>query len=212
MHWISGSIRLFRSDLENLIALFREINENSVTVLCGGDGKTYESFDEMKSKEGSDVITMVLMDPDIGITIRLSSDSPGIVLDTLKQTKESELAFYKAKDFLEAHRRRSGEILSRIGFWAWGGVGLFTFESFRTQSSKWSAIIGICLLISMGIAVGSGIVGKRLSYMVTLDRKHERPPFLKRKKDELILVALASIASATLGILGTLAVQHFGKK
>ena len=213
MYWTSKSIKLFRQDLEDLIAVFRGIDENSTTVLSGEDRKTYESFEDMKSKEGSDITTMVLENRDIGIEVRLLKDGPAsVILDAMNHTKESELAFYKAKDFLEAHRRKSGEIVSRIGFWAWGGVTLLTVESFRSHSNMWSAIITICLLISIGIGFGCGKVGKRLSYLVTLDRKHERPPFFERKKDELILVAFASIASATLGILGTLVVQHFGKK
>jgi len=212
MYWTSRSIRLFRQDLEDLVALFGKIDENSTTILSGEHGKTYESFEDMKNKEGSDISTIVLRNPAIGVEVRLSSSIAGIALDTMKGTEEAELAFYKAKEFLEAHRRRSGEIVGSIPYWVWPVAGVLFFESFRSHSDTWGAIIAICLLSSIGIAVGSGKLGKRLSYMVTLDRKHERPTFFRRNKDQLILLIVTSILSAALGILATLFVQYLSKK
>jgi hypothetical protein len=213
MYWTGSSVKLFRQDLEDLIELFRKIAADSTTVLSGEDSKTYESFEDMKSKEGNDVSRMTLRNPALGIAVRFSASGRSKSnVSSIKDTKESELAFYRARDFLEAHRRRSGEIVREVGFWIWGVVIFFTIESLRAHSDRASEILFFCLLVSVVLAAGSWWIGNKISYMVTLDRKHERPPFFIRKKDDLILALVISVTSTTLGILGTLVVQHFTKK
>jgi hypothetical protein len=212
MHWTSDSINVFRRDLEDLVDLFKEIKPNSTTVLSGEDGRTYESFDEMKEKEGSNVQSLSLSNEQLGIQLTLSSGTVSIVtLMNTKPSEESQLAFYKAKEFLNNHRRRVGEIIKGASLWGWVLFTFFMIESFRVHSEKGSRIVVALEIGSFIVGVGSSFFGKRLSFALTLDRKHERPAFFARKKDDLILVVFTAIITSVLSIAATLLIQRLNK-
>jgi len=213
MYWTSDSIKLFRQDLENLVDLLGKIVPSSTTVLSGEDGRTYESFDDMKTREGAYVTTLYLSNREAGLEINLIRARHAVVtLSTMKGSKEAELAFYKAQEFLSAHKRRSAEFVGNLSLVGWIGASVFTMESFRTHTTRGEIIILIGWLISFLFLGVANLFGKRRAYFVTLNRRHEHLPFFARKKDDLIMFGIGSLASFTLGVLGTLIVQHFTKK
>jgi hypothetical protein len=205
---------LFREDLEEVVNIFRASNEESVVVLADGD-RPYASFDEMQKISGAQVAHLVLINHEVGIKLELQKGSQGLVLTTVKASDEADLAFHRTKDFLQSRKRKAHFWLGYVLPWVCLAISLISFYPLYLRRTEvihgilW--VYGLVCLSAFTVLMCSNTIFEGSRSFVTLKRRHEWPPFVKRNRDGLILMFIGSVIGAILGVCGTLIVQHFTK-
>jgi hypothetical protein len=211
--WTFTSLQLFREDLDDLMSLLREARADS-DILIEDDKQQYPSFEEMRVQRGYNVPYLRITNRTVGIRVELSNRTGMLVglptLSTLNVTDEADLAFYRIKEFLEAHFRPShywsGKLIPIMLPMMLVGSGTFFIRHYNdaTVPPIVGTLITFALVISIvGLALQNA-VRVPISYRVTFKRSDEDVSFLRRNKDALIL----SLIFFVLGIAVTLVFQY----
>lgn len=211
--WNPSSIMLFREGLEEIVKIFRTSAPDSL-VSIEDEETQYPSFDEVLVQKGPAVVNLRIINAAVGIKLQLRRYPTATSTTTLATTKisdEADLAFYRAKEFLESRRRPSqywlGTVLPVLC------MSVIPLLSFLLYPHLWDALPmrpGVFLsTVMFALAVAGLVVGPLAkyssSYLVTLKREREDAPFFKRNKDRFLM----SLLFFVLGIVATLILQYF---
>ena len=201
---IFRSLELFREDLQEIIDLF---TANGGTVTLSDGDQTYPSFDEMGTIKGAELAHLVLQNDSVGIKLELQNKNRGLALTTVQTTDKAELTFYRTREFLLNKSRPAyfwADLLPPLSMSVLMACIAFYIRNRNTPITAGSGILLILTLCAGIVLFNSSKISAKASLFVTLKRRHEYPPFIKRNRDNLILMVI----SLLLGIGGTLLVQY----
>jgi hypothetical protein len=200
------SVSLFREDLQELVDLFKSSDDNWHVLISDGR-RSYGSFDEMRAEKGDEVRSLILANDDVGIKFELRKWPALMRVSTTKATPDAELAFYNVKECLETKTRPLYVWTTRYLVWpVWTIFALLLSVGFRHQNEPlhgWGWVGFILFLMTFFYMLFLFAANEMISYSVTAKRRHEVQPFLKRKKDDLILM----VVGALIGIAATVIIQ-----
>lgn len=200
------ALALYRDDLEQVIDLLSEYSEK---ITIKNNDYVFENIDEYCSEysESQNVLEIELESPDASISI----DGKGRLL-VYSDDRDSKALFYELDGLLKTKDRPKG-FFQKYKWWAL--IGLPTtclIASFLIQDYKirWSLIAVASAFYCIWATID--IRHSLLNSVVYPFRQSERPSFIRRNKDALILNLFVGFVVAMLSVGGTLFVQWVGEE
>ena len=200
-----SALTLYRDDLEEIIRIFNP-NKNEGVISLSDDDYEYDSLDELKSCKGVKVNQLAISQSVRAIRLALGSD--GSYLHLIQPTAESEIAFYKAHEYLK----------SKEG-WSW--IPSPVEQALYTFIFAGLAVVSVIAGIKKNhiyfvAAVPAFFLGMWLFArpqrgnrpVIRLVNRADAPSFFRRKKDELVLLIVGALLGAVATLLATLLVNH----
>ena len=211
--WSPDSVMLFQEDL-SVMADILGGSEGSSNVAIADRERNYLSFDELRGVKGDEVHELYLGSLDHRVRVNFSKAHHKVTVITSASGDKAELIFLKLKDFLlKKERPMTSWWVPALQRTAWAILLIAAVPVYRNRNV--GGLVGLASISATVIPIlmlaFASDMKKQTQYFVTLKRRHEYQPFLKRNKDALILMLLGSIIGAILGILGTLVVQRLAK-
>jgi hypothetical protein len=220
------SIRLFKSELDTVVGLFREY---CTEVTISDDDYTYTDIQEMRDRVGKRLPKLQILGANPNVSLRFELGY-GVKLavankedDSDDTRRRADHLFLRLKEFLDKYKTLSAEMMTPGAVTALIVVGLLTvclsiLLSPRPANVDPNAVyldvkhglflvMGIVLLLVVAIA-GMRRTGYHAIYYVN---QHEVTSFWSRKKDDLLSGTLMALLGAAFGVIGTLVAQHFLK-
>jgi hypothetical protein len=200
--WTYDSLMLYREDLEELLRIFNP-SGGAGLVKISDSGAEYDSLDEMKAEKGSRIDHITLKATKPFIVMNLQARPKALNLYTVEATDEADVAFFKANEFLQPKRRPLNTFV--IGYaWQLGLIGFLLIAVFSglakfIEKTSWLWLIypGIGLVALFVVS----LLDKRTALFVSLCKRHESPSFPKRKKDELIMLAIGTLLGLIISVI-----------
>jgi hypothetical protein len=206
-------VNLYGEDFAKLVALFNSYCE---TVEISDDKAIYQSLDEAAEKIDGKItnIEIVGKNPNISLSLKNNGSWLAQLFDKteMPQTEldQLDLAYIRIKEFLDKRRIFRFELFSPFIIFCVGTVIIAIGTSVLVRGP--AAYRGYVLVVGWVLITALAAANKTFSSdvgIVSLKPKASATTFWNRKKDDLMLGLITAVLGAILGIIGTLAVQHF---
>jgi len=161
-------------------------------------------------QKGPNVISLRIVNAAVGIKLQLRRYPTTTSTTTLATTKISDvadLAFYRAKEFLEERRRPSqfwlGTVVPAICI---SIIPLFGFVMYlhRSDAPPLPPLVGLSIVVFAFACLGlflSPLIKLSSTYLVTLKREREDASFFNRNKDRILVSLLFFVLGSALTLI-----------
>jgi len=207
LHYRFRPLRLYREELSELLALFKE---NCETVNISDGSYVYDSLDEMKDRMGSKAVSLEItgVHPYIDLTVGCqkirwwASRDENTLYSGPDAESKGEHLFLTVREFVLKHQRVLPIFVNMPGLFFLSVVDLcwlYLFRHFHLASHSWgSALDKIIFAVVIPYDLLFFFYSVKGFSDVSLERRIDQPSFWKRNQDDILKYVIGGIIGAAI--------------
>lgn len=204
------SVRLFKDDLVEVLDILKK---HCMNVEIADNNYTYESLEELEDRQGAEPksIDLIGHSPYISLTVsRWKCSLFGA------SNEAAAIPFTQIKSLLDSRKRKVVHALFNfpiiIIIWVLGFFMMTALLKGRVQGEAASLYFSIYLMLVMGALYFTFMVKVGALSQVVLKKPHERQPFHKRKRDDILLLVTTNVVTFILTLVAAYFLFRYGIK
>lgn len=220
------SVRLFRSELDEVIRLFKQYCESEI---LSDDQYVYDGFQELREKLGPRVRRFQIVGQKPSVTLTFDSFAIKLKVEyqdggnTVAENKRADHLFLGLREYLAKHKTLVAGLVTDTAIFISSVLAVLLIAIPVVTSPRPPNIDPNALYLDFkhGLFLAGGLVVLTLTVVFGVRRtghhfiyygeSSDITPLWKHKTDNLGSALVLAVFAAILGIIGTLLVQHFRK-